>query len=129
MALSVDLAKLASGDTLGKGSAAQESVSQVSTAKSVARTAPTKWQVPKWQGGFELEGALDKAYDRAVRHMNGYLEEDGLKMDLTVEEDAVIAQVTEVGTDKIVKEYAGLDVLRLYTHNVKEKGIVVDGAL
>ncbi|MDD9912140.1 MAG: hypothetical protein OXR68_01725 [Alphaproteobacteria bacterium] len=88
-----------------------------------------KWSVPIWQSGFDLAPALQRAYLGASTHMNGILAPDDLYVDLQPQGDDIIGQVKDIEGGRVVKTYDGLDILRLYTHNVRSRGIVVDGAL
>ncbi len=131
MGLSLDtstLMSIAQNGVEGKGETGTENLSKT-TGVSKTEQLGQKWSVPKWEKGFKLEEALSNAYFYATEHMNKLLEKDDLYMDIEVQGIKTKGKVKEREDDKIVKEYEGLDILRLYTHNVREKGIVVDGAL
>jgi hypothetical protein len=90
---------------------------------------PTAWQQPGWQKSFELDAALTTAYREAKSYMNKLLEPDGMAVDLSSQGDDIIGSVREVETGRVLKSYNGLDMLRLYAHNVRPRGLVVDGTL
>jgi hypothetical protein len=87
------------------------------------------WQRPAWQKGFELEEALSIAYQQAKSYLDKLLAPDGMAVDLSSQGGETIGEVRELETGRVLKSYNGLDMLRLYSHNIRPRGLVIDGTL
>lgn len=95
--------------------------------------APSGWKVPVLPEGFRLDDAVNRAMDTAKTYLNHLMETEGLVVDL---QQAVggstadaVANVRELGTDKVYRAYSGDGLLRLYAVQRQEKGVVVDGSI
>jgi len=87
-----------------------------------------KWAVPVLKDGFDLNAEKGRAMQEARHYMNDILSNDDLVVELD-EDDAGNTQghVKDAQTGKVVNSYAGTDMLKLYSQNKKERGIIVDG--
>ena len=86
-----------------------------------------KWSPPVLKPGFDLEKAVERAYKIAEGYMNKVLSNDDMKMNITTENDKTVGNVSTTDTGKFVNSYSGMDILKLYSQNVKERGIIIDG--
>lgn len=87
------------------------------------------FQVPSFPNAFNLSDATDVAYKRAVHYMNDMLDDQDMQVDMEHEEDRFQSQghVVDKATGSTVNKYEGLQILKLYAQNVRERGIIVDG--
>ncbi len=87
------------------------------------------FQVPKFPAGFNLTDAAETAYKRAVHYMNDMLGEQDMEVDMEMEEDVFDSSgnVVDKATGSTVNRYEGLQILKLYAQNIRERGIIVDG--
>ena len=129
MALSIDTSTLMKLQQQMAAEEGQNSSAAVSKTKETSATREGPWRVPQWEAGFDLAPALQRAYIGAGTHMNRLLAADDLYVDLQPQGDDVIGQVRDGQDGRVVKTYAGLDILRLYSHNIRPRGVIVDGAL
>lgn len=113
-----DLAKT----VLGQGAA------QVTETDKTPETGEV-WQVPTWPDAFNLQEALDKAYQVAKQHVDDLLAPDEMYVTLNEQDGQVAGTVKRTQDHGEVKTYSGEELLRLYARNVRPKGIVADGAL
>lgn len=94
---------------------------------SVASAKDEKWTVPSLKANFDLDKAKEMAFKVAGAYMNQVLNYDDLNVELDWEGEAPVGHVTDVNTGKLVNSYEGEDMLKLYSQNKKERGIIVDG--
>lgn len=107
----------ADGKQLGKG------------GKTLTQIGPMKgmWAPPSFPKKFDLEKALEQAYDVAGGYMNKILSPDDMSVKVTEREGETVGVITEVATGREINSYKGIDILKLYAQNQKERGIIVDG--
>lgn len=135
MTLSVDLANLPGANA----NANQGRAGGVAAAVQAKKTGGSKkkdWSVPDWNTAFDLIDAKASAYALAQNHLNTMLEGDNLEVELTADDalgganpNEVMAYIRDKDTARLITTYSGIDVLRLFTHNTKPKGVVADGAI
>lgn len=87
------------------------------------------FQAPKFPVNFNLTEAAETAYKRAVHYMNDMLGEQDMEVDMEMEEDVFDSSgnVVDKATGSTVNRYEGLQILKLYAQNIRERGIIVDG--
>ena len=87
-----------------------------------------KWSVPNLRENFDLLDETERALHEARHYMNDILNGDDLYVEMEMT-DVLDAQghVKDKNTGKLVNSYAGTDMLKLYSQNRKERGIIVDG--
>ncbi|MDE0724275.1 MAG: hypothetical protein OSB62_06195 [Alphaproteobacteria bacterium] len=87
------------------------------------------FKVPKFPMEFDLSEATKTAYKRAVHYMNDMLGEQDMQVDMTLEDNVFDSKgnVVDKATGSTVNSYEGLQILKLYAQNIRERGIIVDG--
>ena len=117
-----NIANKAADKSVGKSKV----VKQPATSRVIASTS-SKWAVPDLESNFDLEKAKGKAFNEARYYMNGILNYDDLKVEMEWLEEDPIGHVKDIHTGKLVNSYDGIDLLKVYSQNIKERGIIVDG--
>lgn len=104
--------------------------SSLGVASKVISSSRENWQVPKFKEGFDLEQETTRALHEARHYMNDILGYDDLYVEMDVKSlEEAQGHVKDKNTGKLVNSYAGTDMLKLYSQNIKERGIIVDGRL
>ena len=87
------------------------------------------FQAPRFPMNFNLTEATETAYKRAVYYMNDMLGDQDMRVDMEMEEDVFDSSgnVVDKATGSTVNRYEGLQILKLYAQNIRERGIIVDG--
>ncbi len=76
---------------------------------------------------FNLDTALEKAYNTAQHYMNKKLALDDMELVMEESSDGPVGVVQEQDGGKKLMRYEGHDLLRAYAHNHQTRGVVVDG--
>ncbi|MAI07885.1 MAG: hypothetical protein CMF61_02905 [Magnetococcales bacterium] len=100
----------------------------LNNASKVISSSREKWSVPNLRENFDLLDETERALHEARHYMNDILNGDDLYVEMEMT-DVLDAQghVKDKNTGKLVNSYAGTDMLKLYSQNRKERGIIVDG--
>lgn len=100
----------------------------LNNSSKVISSSREKWTVPNLQESFDLLDETERALHEARHYMNDILNGDDLYVEMEMT-DVLDAQghVKDKNTGKLVNSYAGTDMLKLYSQNRKERGIIVDG--
>lgn len=104
-----------------------QAVEKTVATKQPEKIESGKWRVPVLPYNFNLDAAQEKAYQLAARYMNKVLEFDDMQIALEPKEAEIVGTVSDLHTGDVVNRYDGIDVLKLYAKNMKERGIIVDG--
>jgi hypothetical protein len=104
--------------------------SSIGKASKVISSSHENWKVPKFKESFNLEQETTRALHEARHYMNDILGYDDLYVEMDIQVlDVAQGHVKDKATGKLVNSYAGTDMLKLYSQNRKERGIIVDGRL
>lgn len=130
--LSIDAAQLenASAKAGEKQQKAEKSVqpSTLGSASKVISGSHEKWTVPNLKDGFDLEDETKRALHEASHYMNDILSYDDLYVEMEMQQTQnAQGHVKDKKTGNLVNSYEGTDMLKLYSQNKKERGIIVDG--
>tara|TARA_R110000868_G_scaffold262401_1_gene520924 strand:- start:85485 stop:85880 length:396 start_codon:yes stop_codon:yes gene_type:complete len=93
----------------------------------VLASSSEKWSVPDLEDNFNLDKAEVKALTEAKHYMNDVLNYDDLHVEMEWDGGKPMGHVKDLNTGKLVNSYEGLDLLKVYSQNRKERGIIVDG--
>lgn len=94
----------------------------------VLSSSSKKWTVPVLEANFDLEKAKVVAFNNASYYMNNVLNYDDLHVEMAWDDESnPMGHVKDVNTGKLVNSYEGTDLLKVYSQNRKERGIIVDG--
>ncbi len=85
------------------------------------------WVPPGMPENFRLDSAMEKAYSKAKTYMNKVLQRDGLYVEMQQHNKEIKGVVKEMDTGKTIREYNGIQVLKLYAYNLQARGMLVDG--
>ena len=88
-----------------------------------------KWQVPLMPMQVDIDAAKEKAYQAAQSFLNHIFAFDDLAVDVHDDNGAPKANVTDVVDGRVVSQYRGEDILKIYAGNYKGTGIIIDGTI
>ncbi|MFT7433576.1 MAG: hypothetical protein ACI9TY_001213 [Alphaproteobacteria bacterium] len=113
-----------------KASPQQQQVADNSKKAPVSKVLAStseKWTVPNLADNFDLDKAKAQALKNASSYMNNVLNYDDLHVEMVWDEEKPMGHVKDMNTGKLVNSYEGVDLLKVYSQNQKERGIIVDG--
>ena len=96
--------------------------------RSAKQLTKQSWSVPYLPNNFSLDEAQQQAYTLAENYMNSILNREDMHITMVEEEGKVVGNIANHAGEQ-VNSYSGIDVLKLYAKNFKERGIIVDGRI
>lgn len=126
--LAIDQAQLENAANNKVAAENQKSDKALGTASRIISSSRESWTVPNLKDNFDLEHETKRALSEARHYMNDVLNYDDLYVEVEwLSKDDVHGHVKDKNTGNLVNSYAGTDMLKLYSQNKKERGIIVDG--
>ena len=88
-----------------------------------------KWRVPKWEKGFRLDDAMEKAVHKAATYMQKKLTEGELELTVNQTETGYQGTVRQTADGAVKYTYNARQMLAFMAQQTQQKGVVVDGAV
>lgn len=109
--------------------AARGGRSKKTAAPAAVKKAAPLPPVPRLDGRFNLDTALQQAYGKAVDYMNNMLQPNDLYVELQQDNGEYSGLVIDMDSQKTINRYDGLQILKLYAQNNTARGTIVNAKI